>query len=223
MSTHRWQHDFMHGLKCRVLLPERYDPRRRHPLVVWLHGSGERGDDNEAQLGNGITAFEHELKHLGAGAIVVAPQAPKGATFGGSWYGGESATQRAVVAMTRELAGRKSVDAARVYLVGISMGAIGAWDILARNDDVFAAAVMIAGDLDVDHVLASPATQLPVWAVHGERDELVSNRNIRELDSRGLAALRYTELLGAGHNIGPQTFAHVPLWEWLFSQSRKSA
>lgn len=211
----RWQHDRLHGLPCRVLLPEPYDPRRRHPLVISLHGSGERGVDNEAQLRNGLTAFEHELARFGA--IVVAPQAPKDATFGGSWYGGESATQRAVVALTRELAARGSVDAARVYLVGFSMGAIGAWDILARHADLFAAAVVIAGDLDVDAVLASPAASLPVWAIHGERDPLVSNENIRRLDARGLQSLRYTELAGAGHDVWRQAFAHVPLWEWLFA------
>jgi predicted peptidase len=206
----RWQHDRMHGLPCRVLLPEPYDPRRRHPLVIWLHGSGERGDDNEAQLRNGITALEN------SGAIIVAPQAPKRDTFGGSWYGGESETQRAVVAMTRELAGRASVDAQRVYLVGFSMGAIGAFDIVVRHPDLFAAAVMMAGDLDV----AAFATTVPIWAIHGERDELVSNKNVRALDARG--GIRYTELAGAGHDVWRQSFAHAPLWQWLFGQTRIS-
>ena len=211
----RWQDDRLHGLPCRVLLPQPYDPRRRHPLVVSLHGSGERGTDNEAQLNTGVTAFEHDLERFGA--IVVAPQAPRHDTFGGSWYGGESATQRAVVALTRDLTGRGSVDADRVYLVGFSMGAIGAWDILARQPSLFAAAIVIAGDLDVDTVVGSAAASLPIWAIHGERDELVSNRNIRSLDARKLPTLRYTELAGAGHDVWRQSFAHPPLWEWLFS------
>lgn len=209
----RWQRDHMHGLPCRVLLPEPYDPRRRHPLVVWLHGSGERGDDNHAQLKNGVTALER------SDAIVVAPQAPKHDTFGGSWYGGESATQRAVVALTRELAERASVDEARVYLVGFSMGAIGAFDIVVRHPDLFAAAVMIAGDLDVDAFTATLPT-LPIWAVHGERDELVSNRNVRALEARGLSNVRYTELRGEGHDVWRQAFAHEPLWRWLFDNVR---
>jgi predicted peptidase len=205
-----WHRETMHGLPCRVLLPEPYDPRRRHPLVIWLHGSGERGDDNEAQLRNGVTALEN------SGAIIVAPQAPKHDTFGGSWYGGESETQRAVVAMTRELAGRASVDARRVYLVGFSMGAIGAFDIVVRHPDLFAAAVMMAGDLDVDAFV----TTVPIWAIHGERDELVSNKNVRALDARG--GIRYTELAGAGHDVWRQSFAHAPLWQWLFGQTRIS-
>ena len=212
----RWHHDRLHGLPCRVLLPEPYDPRRRHPLVISLHGSGERGGDNEAQLGTGVTAFEHG--HFDA--IVVAPQAPTDDTFGGSWYGGESETQRAVVAMTRELAGRASVDPDRVYLVGFSMGAIGAWDILARHPGLFAAAVVIAGDLDVDRVASSPAASVPIWAVHGERDELVSNHAIRTLYARNVPTLRYTELAGAGHDVWRQAFAHAPLWDWLFGITR---
>ena len=218
--TH-WQHDHMHGLPCRVLLPEPYHPARRHPLVVWLHGSGERGGDNESQLRNGVTAFERDLARFHA--IVVAPQAPEGDTFGGSWYGGESATQRAVVALTRELAGRASVDAQRVYLVGFSMGAIGGWDLLARHAGLFAAAVLMAGDLDIDAVVSSPAASLPIWAIHGERDELVSNANIRALEARALPALRYTELAGTGHDVWQQSFAHAPLWHWLFSTARTAA
>ncbi len=207
----RWQHDRMHGLPCRVLLPEPYDPRRRHPLVIWLHGSGERGEDNEAQLRNGIRDLDGRF-----GAIVMAPQARRDDTFGGFWYGGESAVQRAVIAMTRELAGRASVDARRVYLVGFSMGAIGAFDIVVRHPDLFAAAVMMAGDVDVDAFV----TSVPVWAIHGERDELVSNRNVRALDARGLPGLRYTELAGVGHDVWRQSFAHKPLWEWLFANTR---
>ena len=222
-----WLPDRLQGLACRVLLPRAYDPqRRRHPLVVFLHGSGERGDDDGAQLRNGITAFEHDPL-AGFDAIVIAPQASREMTFGGCWYGGESDTQSAVVALTRELAGRASVDAARVYLVGFSMGAIGGWHIVAdeRNAGLFAAAVLIAGDVDVDATVASrAAARVPIWAVHGERDELVTNANIRVLDARAaLPALRYTELRGEGHDVCRQTFAHLPLWQWLFAARARTA
>lgn len=212
----RWLRDHLHGLPVRVLLPDGYDPQRRHPLVISLHGSGERGTDNDKQLKNGLAQFEVDpLRRFGA--VVVAPQAPRTDTFGGSWYGGESESQRAVVALTRELAGRGSIDKDRVYVVGFSMGAIGLWDIVVRHDDVFAAAVAIAGDLDVD---AGATTTLPIWAVHGEHDPLVKNDNIRALDARGRANLRYTELRGAGHDVWHQAFSHAPLWEWVFAQRR---
>ena len=219
---HRWQRETLYGLPCRVLLPEHYDPQHRHPLVVSLHGSGERGTDNEAQLRNGLAHFEHApLAHHRA--IVVAPQCPKADTFGGSWYGGDSVTQQTVVNLVKELAGRRSVDADRVYAVGFSMGAIGLWDLVVRHPGVIAAGVAIAGDLDVDAVVAAAKTLPPMEAVHGELDPLVSNLNIRRLDAalhasveEGAVEFRYTELRGQGHSIWQQVFTHAPIFDRLF-------
>ena len=119
-----WLPDVLQGMPARVLLPEPYEPQRtQYPLVVSLHGSGERGTDNASQLKNGIRVFESTDLRQRHPCIVVAPQCDRDDTFGGSWYGGSSRTQRAVVAMVRELCGRRSVDARRVYLIGFSMGA----------------------------------------------------------------------------------------------------
>lgn len=215
-----WIEETMHGLPCRVLLPEPYEPgRRRYPLVVSLHGSGERGTDNAAQLRNGLDAFEGSRR--ARPCVVVAPQLPPGETFGGSWYGGETSGQRALVALARELAGRASVDARRVYGVGFSMGAIGLWDILARHPGLFAAAVLVAGDLDVG-AAASLAT-FPLWAVVGGRDELVPPHNNRAfarlVEERGGVA-KVTEVADAGHDVWRRAFEHAPLWDWLFAQAR---
>jgi hypothetical protein len=108
---------------------------------------------------------------------VVAPQLPPGETWGGSWYGGETAAQRWLVTLTRALTARRSVDPRRVYGVGFSMGAIGLWDILVRQPDLFAAAALIAGDLDV--TAASSLVGFPLWAVRGGRDTLVPPQNAR--------------------------------------------
>ncbi len=210
----------MHGLPCRVLLPSPYEPDRvRYPLVVSLHGSGERGDDNRAQLHNGLAMFEQARR--ARPAIVVAPQLPRGQTFGGSWYGGDSAGQRSVVAIVRDLAQRRSVDPARVYGVGFSMGAIGLWDVLVRHPDLLTAAVLIAGDLDVD--AARALASFPLWAVHGGDDALVSPANVRKFAAHTAAVggiARYTEVAGVGHDAWRPAFAHAPLWDWLFSQRR---
>src|SRR4051812_7344320 len=138
-TSGRWEHDTVEGLPCRVLLPHDYQPARsRYPLVVFLHGSGERGDDNQAQLKLGVAGFNTPSVRTRHPAIVVAPQAAAGASWGGTWYGGSTPTQEAVIRLTRTLASRSSVDGARVYLVGISMGAIGGWDLLARAPGLFA-------------------------------------------------------------------------------------
>jgi predicted peptidase len=218
-----WLSDSMAGLPCRVLLPEPYEPQRvQYPLVVFLHGSGERGTDNGLQLKNGIRAFEAPERRRRFPCIVVAPQCPKDDTFGGSWYGGTSRTQQAVISLVRELSTRRSVDARRVSLLGFSMGAIGLWAMLERAPGLFAAAVPIAGDLDVER--ARDLVNFPLWAFHGERDELVPNTNTRAFAALaqklgGLA--RYTEFPGVGHDAWGPTFARDELYEWLFAQRRR--
>ncbi len=208
-----WDNDHLHGLPCRVLLPQHYDPRRRHPLVVFLHGSGERGDDNVAQLRNGLRAFEQPMLR-GFSPIVVAPQIPKGLTFGGSWYGGAAPLQQTVIDVVKDLAGRGSVDEDRVYGVGFSMGAIGLWDILARHRGVFAAGVVLAGDAAV------ALRGFPLWAVHGANDTLVLADNTRAVEQILPAPFRFTELRGLGHDICAAAFAEPSLWSWLFEQRR---
>ncbi|MDX2015907.1 MAG: PHB depolymerase family esterase [Myxococcaceae bacterium] len=218
-----WLSDSMAGLPCRVLLPEPYEPQRvQYPLVVALHGSGERGTDNARQLKNGIRAFEAPERRRRFPCIVVAPQCPADDTFGGSWYGGSSRTQQAVLSLVRELGTRRSVDARRVYVIGFSMGAIGLWAMLERAPGLFAAAVPIAGDLDVER--ARDLVHFPLWAFHGEQDELVSNTNTRAfaaLTQKLGGSARYTELPGVGHDAWAPTFARDDLYEWLFSQRRK--
>lgn len=204
-----WLADELGGLPCRVLLPRPYDPQRRYPLVVSLHGSGERGTDNQAQLKNGLSVFENYS------CVVVAPQLPPDETWGGSWYGGETAGQQTLVAIVRELRGRASVDPQRVYGVGYSMGAIGLWDILVRHPGLFSAAVLVAGDLDVER--SKGLTQFPLWAIVGGRDELVPPDNTRAFAQLGGIA-KVTEIANAGHDVWRMAFAHEPLWDWLFAQ-----
>lgn len=217
-----WLPDVLQGLPARVLLPEPYEPQhRQYPLVVYLHGSGERGTDNRAQLKNGVRAFEAPRLRERFPCIVVAPQCPPSDTFGGSWYGGATPTQRTVVALVRELCTRRSVDARRVSLIGFSMGAIGLWDLIARHRDLFACAVPISGDLHVD--AARDLLSFPLWAFHGETDPLVSNANTRAMAAlmRQLGGLaRYTEFPGVGHDAWAPAFARDDLYEWLFAQRR---
>jgi predicted peptidase len=211
-----WHEDRLLGLPCRVLLPAPYDTARRYPVVVSMHGSGERGADNRAQLKNGLARFERART-----AVVVAPQLPPEHTFGGCWYGGDTDGQRALVALVRALADRRTVDRDRIYGVGFSMGAIGLWDVLVRSPDLFAAAALIAGDVDVDATLPHIAG-LKAWAVHGADDTLVPPHNTRALFARAPATTpaRYTEVPGVGHDVWQFAFAHEPLWEWLFAQRR---
>jgi len=213
-----WLEEVLGGLPCRGLLPEQYEPHcHPYPPVVSLPGNGERGTDNWAQLKNGLSMFEQRRGQ--DPCIVVAPQLPREETWGGSWYGGDTAGQRALVAIVHELRERRSVDPSRVYGVGFSMGAIGLWDILVRYPGLFSAAVLIAGDLDVDR--SESLTSFPLWTVVGGRDALVSPENTREfgrrVDARGGSA-QVTEIARAGHDVWELALAHPPHWAWFFPQ-----
>lgn len=225
MNDSPWLHDEHDGLRYRVLLPLDYRPHdTKYPLVVFLHGSGEAGTDNDSQLKNGAEVLARPSVRAAHPCIVVAPQAPPGTTFGGCWYGGPSSTQSAVMSLTKMLSQRSSVDAQRLYGVGFSMGGIGLYDMAVRFPGVFAAIVPIAGDVDVG--TAEALARVPLWAFHGERDEAVSNANDRALSAlliRRGAPARYTELPGRGHGIGPDVVADPQLRDWLFSQRIKSS
>jgi pimeloyl-ACP methyl ester carboxylesterase len=146
LSTGQWEEEVFADLRYRVLLPHDYSPEKKYPLVVFLHGSGERGSDNVAQLTKGVGAFNTRHVRARFPCIVVAPQAPAGGSFGGAWYPGLWATQDAVARLTRELSGRRTVDVERMYLAGLSMGAIGGWELLVRHPGLFAAAMLVCGE-----------------------------------------------------------------------------
>ena len=212
----RWELETHEGLPYRFCLPAGYDPARtRYPLVVYLHGSGERGDDTTSHLKNGVETLE------GWPVIAVAPQCPRDDTFGGSWYGGESRTQRKVVSLVRELAQRRSVDAQRISLIGYSMGAIGTWDVIERHRELFAAAVPIAGDLNPESARA--LVDFPIWAFHGEVDRMVrpeATRRVAMLMQQLGGVFRYTELPGVGHDSWKAAFENAELKSWLLAQRR---
>jgi predicted peptidase len=206
-----WDLDHHGDLPYRLHLPANYSPATtRYPLVVYLHGSGERGTDTTSHLKNGVDTLESWP------VIAIAPQCPPTDTFGGSWYGGESLTQKKVISLIRDLATRRSVDADRISLIGYSMGAIGLWDILLRARELFCAGVPIAGDLVPETALALKG--FPIWAFHGELDKLVSNVASRKVAE--LMSIRYTEFAGVGHDAWRGAFAHPDLQRWLLAQRR---
>lgn len=211
-----WELETHEGLPYRFHLPAGYDPAHvRYPLVISLHGSRERGNDTLSHLVNGVETLASWP------VIAVAPQCPAEDTFGGSWYGGESATQRKVVSLVRELATRRSVDPQRISLIGYSMGAIGLWDLLERHRELFAAAVPIAGDLNPES--ARSLVDFPIWAFHGERDRTVRNEGTRRVAAmmKQLGGVfRYTELQGVGHDAWQGAFSHPDLLPWLLAQRR---
>ena len=124
------------------------------------------------------------------------------------------------MALVHVLRARSSVDPGRVYAVGYSMGAIGLWDILVRAPDLFTAAVLVAGDLDVSS--ATPLASFPLWAIVGGKDDIVPpdrTRAFARMVATGGGTARVTEIATSGHDVWKDAFAHRPLWDWLLSIS----
>ncbi len=200
------------------------------PLVLLLHGAGERGDDNVSQLGNGAGEWlGGEDARRRYPCIFVLPQCPTTARWVEvDWSAPShripaepSRPLAAVQSLLSELAANLPVDATRVYVVGLSMGGYGTWDLISRTPQRFAAAVPICGG--GDPLQAPGMASLPLWAFHGARDAVVSversRQMIRALRDLG-ATPRYTELPDVEHDAWNVAFAHPDLRPWLFGQRR---
>ena len=189
-----------------VSLPEGYDaePERRWPLLLFLHGAGERGDSLAAVTVHG------PIKERRAGRdlpfVIVAPQVPAG----GRWTVG-----RVAAALDDALA-RYRVDPDRVYLTGLSMGGFGTWEALERMPERFAAAVPVCGGGNPIGIGA--ARDVPVWAFHGAMDAVVpvgaSVEMVRRLRDAG-GDVRFTVYPDAGHDSWTETYANPEVYAWL--------
>ena len=212
----------------RLFVPRRYNKSRQYPLVLWLHGGAGRGQDNLKQISGGNTSGSHVWTMPGNQAVhpcfVFAPQCAEN----GNWTTDEPVKsgrplQLALEALA-ELQTKFSIDAARLYVTGQSMGGFGTWAVICEHPDLFAAAIPVCGGGDATQ--ASKLSRLPVWAFHGEKDEAVSVERSRSM----IAAMReaggtpkYTEYKGAGHVIWNDVFKEPALISWVFTQRRAAA
>ncbi len=196
-----------------LALPEGYSENgEAWPLVLFLHGAGERGSDLERVKLHGPP------KLIAAGqsipAIVVSPQCPQD-----QWWNAYAET---LLALLDEVTATYNVDADRVYITGLSMGGFGTWDLASREPDRFAAAAPICGGGMMISAYRI-GTSLPVWAFHGEADSVVpveeSQRMVDAMQRRGGNA-RLTVYPGVDHDSWTQTYDDPAFWEWLFAQSR---
>ena len=195
-----------------VQFPSAYreDLNRSWPLLLFLHGAGERGTDIEQVTRHGPLADSSpdELPF-----VIVAPQCPAG-----QWW-----RPQTVLALLDESLERYRIDADRVYGTGISMGATGLWDAAAERSDRFAAIVPICGRADP---LRAPALgSLPVWAIHGAQDAVIpaeQSRTMVEAIRANGGSARLTIDADAGHNVWTDVYADRAVYDWLLSHERTS-
>lgn len=221
-------------LNYRLLKPINYDSTKSYPLVLFLHGAGERGSDNYSQLKWGVSHFAEPKMRKKYPAFVVVPQVPEGQTW--STLNLENRTNSFSVPMREEptepmrlsmelleqLQQDYSIDENRLYVTGISMGGFGTFDLVERHSNKFAAAVPICGGGDATRAFF--LKDLPIWVFHGAEDETVPPEYSRTMVSAirvAGGAPGYTEYPDEGH-VGSwvQAYSNPHLYEWLFSKER---
>jgi predicted peptidase len=217
-------------LLYRRLAPQKIVEGEKYPLVIFLHGAGERGDDNEKQLVHGMRDFASDENMAKYPAFVIAPQCPEERKWAEIDWTLESSTLPekiseplgATLALVDEMLAKEPIDNNRIYITGLSMGGYGTWDALARRPDFFAAAAPICGGGDPSTV--ARFKHVPIWAFHGDQDTAVKPNRSREmieaLQSAG-GEPKYTEYKGVAHDSWTQTYADPALHAWLFAQKKR--
>ncbi len=190
-----------------VVKPDGYDESKTYPLLIFLHGRGEQGDD----LAKVTTHGPYEMvKKLGLEVIIVAPQSPLDERWDIDML---SAFVDAVLE-------KYPIDRQRVYLTGLSMGGEGAWRLAIRRPNTFAALVPICGVSQPSQ--AAKISHLPTWAFHGAKDSVIRVRETKKMIAAMQAAggePRMTIYDGVGHNSWKPAYDDPELYKWLMSQS----
>jgi predicted peptidase len=183
--------------------------------MVFLHGSGERGNDNQKQLKHVPTKLAPADVFTKNPMIVVAPQCPSDSFWSGP-------ALESVIKLVKELEKELPVDSDRIYLTGLSMGGYGTWSALAMEPKLFAAAVPICGGGDPG--AARKFSKVPIWAFHSDGDPTVnveqSRTMIAALKKAG-AEPKYTEYQNKQHDSWTQTYKNPEMWDWLLKQKRE--
>jgi predicted peptidase len=186
-------------------------PKGKLPLVMFLHGAGERGNNLELVKKHGIP------KRLEQGQefpfMVVSPQCPKD-----SWWPLEL---DALKGLLDDVVSKHNVDKKRIYLTGLSMGGYGTWYLAGMYPKLFAAIAPICGG--GDFVLGEQLTQMPIWAFHGDKDNVVplsESQRMVDIVKKAGGKAKLTVYKNVDHDSWTQTYANSKLYEWLLSHKK---
>ena len=209
--------------------PKTTSEKKKFPLIIWLHGSGERGTDNKKQYCNGLETLDTSLNSEEFQAFLCAPQCPD--KEGWSYYDIKQEihsfssqaplVQTRLIGLINQLIEKNPIDPDRIYLIGLSMGGYGVWDLLTRYRGTFAAAIPICGGGDPKQV--GNICKVPIWAFHGEEDDVVKVSNsisvMKAIADNNCTNNSMLKVLPAqGHGIWYSALKYPGLLEWLFDQ-----
>ncbi len=224
-------------LPYRILYPENYDKTKKYPLLLFLHGAGERGNDNEKQLVHGAKLFITAENRKNFPAIIILPQCPAESFWASTKidrtsqpykiefdYTAEPAWPLAAAnELVKKISKDEGVDKSKIYITGLSMGGMGTFESVYRYPDLYAAALPICGGGSVslyDNRIGKPA----FWVFHGADDPVVDvNLSRQMVDKLKLlkAEVKYSEYPGVKHNSWDNAFAEPDYLSWMLSHKLK--
>lgn len=224
-------------LPYRLLLPKSYDPSKKYPLILMLHGAGERGNDNELQLVHGSKLFLQEQIRNNFPAIVVFPQCPASSFWSNVQFkidtvtksrefkflkgGAPTVAMRLLLGLLGDITDRYKLDKDQLYVGGLSMGGMGTFELVRRKPKMFAAAFPICGGANPE--TAKKLKKVNWWIFHGAKDNVVPvelSMTMAEALKQQKANVKLTIYPEANHNSWDPAFAEPDLMRWLFSHKK---
>lgn len=223
-------------LLYQLLKPEIGLGEKKLPLVIFLHGAGERGTDNQKQLGNGSFLFTNVENQKKFPAYVVFPQCPEEDYWASAKVDRSQMPLRLdfdytrpltkslqlVASLIEELKRNESIDANRIYIAGLSMGGMGTFELVHHYPSLFAAAIPICGGGDTS-LFDKKAAKIPMWIFHGDADGVVEVKYSRMMVDRIKKyneEIKYTEYKNVNHNSWDYAFKEPDFLRWLFSNKK---
>ncbi|QDT96523.1 carboxylesterase family protein [Gimesia aquarii] len=217
------------NLQARLLKPDRIEESKKYPLVVSLHGAGERGSDNQQQLKYLPQQMTTDPWRETYACFLLAPQCPSNMNWSSSAILADSSEEKdqnlldQIHKMILDVTSKYPIDKRRVYITGYSMGGFGTWDMIARYPDTFAAAVPVCGGGNPKTV--SRFFEMPIWVVHGDADQIIpvsASRDMVDALQKAGGCPIYKELRGVTHNSWTHAYTYQSdMLTWLFKQEKK--
>jgi len=216
-----WESSRRGELRYLLYLPREYDSQggKRWPLILFLHGAGERGTNLQRVAIHGPPSLVKQGRSFPF--IIVAPQCPED----------ERWQNDSLLKLLEHVMAELKVDAGRVYLTGLSMGGYGTWKLALAHPEKFAAIAPICGGgeyidaLPASRTKAAALRSLPVWAFHGAKDSVVppeeSQRMVNALKKIGVKEVNLTVYPEADHNSWAETYNNPEFYEWLLKHERR--
>jgi predicted peptidase len=217
-SVRGYRNWYIGSFRCGVFVPPSYDPNKKYPLLIFLHGYSDTTTWNLSYYNEPVVTNDP--------CIVLTPKCPTEETYG--WGDSFDPRTTPMMAKTYEMMDlvEKSfnLDKDRYYICGSSMGGRGTYGVLQKNPDKFAAAYVECGYVNVE--IAPIIAKIPIWIFHGSVDPVVPVQPARDLYQAvlnlGGTQIRYTEYLGVGHNVWDYTGKETTITSWFLAQQKGS-